>query len=211
MVPTEVAEQTTETPAAPSSTEPGKATETPAAETPAAETPATEPSAEGKPDQPKDEAAPAPEAVSYELTPPEGIEFAEGYTEGVQTLARELGLPPDKAQLIVNYDVAREQAVSKRWADQGEQWKAAETKKADRATREIHVNAVLARFPDLHGKLKEGGFLHQPELRDALASIGASWAEPSALPKGGQPSAALTPRQRAMKDFPKSSELWPPE
>ncbi len=220
MVPEAAAAPAAEAPVATPSTEPAEAAvataatpatpETPGA-APAAAAPEAAPSEPGKPDQPTTEVATAPEAVAYDVALPEGVEAAAGYVEGVKALATSLELPPDKAQLIVDYDNARMEAAAKRWADQGATWEAAEKAKEDHATREIHAGLFLAKFPDLHGVLKDNGWLNAPHVRAAIVAVGASMAEPSELPKGGQPSATLTPRQRAMKDFPNSPDQWPAE
>jgi hypothetical protein len=88
--------------------------------------PSTTPDGEPKPDGAKPDAALDPKTAEadYEFKMPDGIELDKASTEEFKAIAKELKLPKDVAQRVVDVAVKREQAARelrdttvKQWAD----------------------------------------------------------------------------------------------
>lgn len=104
--------------------------------------------------------ADAPEVV-YEFTLPEGVEPDKASTEEFVALAKELKLPKEAAQKVVDIAVKREAARAEAFAAEVSGWEA--SVKADKELGGDKLSETLA-------TCKKAIDLGPPELRDLLSS-----------------------------------------
>jgi hypothetical protein len=176
-------------PAAPATEQPGGE---PQAQAPAGEQPKTE---EAKPQG-------APEA--YEFTMPEGFELNKEVSTEFEAYARELNLPQDKAQAVVNMGVKLMQSAAAKQAEAFQQtqkeWRESvvndkELGGAALAENLSYAAKVLDTFaPDLRAVLDETGLGNHPAFVRAFVKIGKAISE-DRLVGGAQqsPGAAQDP------------------
>jgi hypothetical protein len=182
-------------PAAPATEQPGGE---PQAQAPAGEQPKTE---EAKPQG-------APEA--YEFTMPEGFELNKEVSTEFEAYARELNLPQDKAQAVVDMGVKLMQSAAAKqaeaFAQTQKEWRDAvvndkELGGAALAENLSYAAKVLDTFaPDLRAVLDQTGLGNHPAFVKAFVKIGKAISE-DRLVGGAQqtPGAAQDP---AAKLFP---------
>jgi hypothetical protein len=176
-------------PAAPATEQPGGEPQAPA---PAGEQPKTE---EAKPQG-------APEA--YEFAMPEGFELNKEVSVEFETYARELNLPQDKAQAVVDMGVKLVQSVAAQQAEAFAQtqkdWRAEVTNDKEIGGAALAENLsyaakVLDTFaPDLRAVLDQTGLGNHPAFVKAFVKIGKAISE-DRLVGGAQqtPGAAQDP------------------
>lgn len=150
------------------------------------------PSPEAKPTE-----APVPGAeaeIVYEFQLPEDVQFAEGEVDEFKNVAKDLKLPKDAAQKIVDIATKREQARAEAFRTTVEGW--AETTKADKELGKDE-NIALAQkavetfgTPELKEILKSSGLGNHPEVVRAFLKIGRQISEDSIVGKGNGASAA---------------------
>ena len=163
---------------------------------PVAEVPAA---TEGEP-----EAAQAPEADGQQeaaeytdFTVPEGVEMNAEVVAEFKAIAKELGIPQESAQKLIDLQVrmesGRTEAIQKAIADQSRQW--AETIKADKEfggekfdqTKAVAIKAV-ERYgsPELRSLLNESGLGNHPEMVKLFHRVGQSISEDGLVLPGTQ-------------------------
>lgn len=164
-------------------------TPTPALPTPGegAPTPQTVLATEATP--PAQPAAPAPEAeIVYEFKPPEGMEFAQGDLDEFKSIAKDLKLPNEQAQRIVDLAAKREQAKAAALDQEKAAW-AAQTK----ADKELGTpeNLALARkayetfgSPELEELFFKTGLGNHPVVVRAFLRAGRHLSEDSIVGAG---------------------------
>lgn len=153
----------------------------------------TPPTNEGTPNpepKPTDPPAPGatPEEIVYEFQLPEGVQFADGEVDEFKNVAKELKLPKDAAQKIVDIATKREQARSEAFANTVREW--ADTTKADKELGK-EENLALAKkaidtfgSPELKTVLDSSGLGNHPEVVRAFLKIGRQISEDSIVGKG---------------------------
>lgn len=205
--------------AAPATTE-APATAAPAAEAPSLLGDLAKPEGEAPADKPADEAAKAdapavPEV--YEFTLPEGVELDENAAPLVQDLFKELGLPQDKAQSVLDkllqIDQARQPtaeqieqqqveaigALNKSWADECAKLPDIG---GDNFNKSLEVTSkVMVKFatPEFRDMLNRSALGSNPEFFKFIHSIGSAMSQDT-LEHGG--NAGKGPRSI-------EERLWP--
>jgi len=99
--------------------------------------------------------------IEYEFTAPEGIELDKTSTEEFVAIAKELNLPKDAAQKVVDLAIKREQARTEAFVNQVKGWE--ESVKAD---KELGGD----KLPETLATCRKAIDLGPPELRDLLSS-----------------------------------------
>lgn len=187
----------------------------PAAEAPAAsEAPAAAaPAAEAAPAEsilaPAEKQAPVTpegEAVEYtDFTIPDGVELNPEVLADFKAIAKELGIPQEKAQQLVDLQVQMENnrvaAIEQAIVDQSKQW--ADAVKADKdiggekfeKTKEVAIKAV-ERFgsPELRNLLIDSGLGNHPEMVKLFHRIGQSISEDGLVLPGTQSNTTTNQR-----------------
>ena len=144
------------------------------------------PSPETKPNE-----APAPGAeaeVVYEFNLPEGVQFADGEVDEFKTVAKDLKLPKDGAQRILDIATKREQARAEAFQNTVREW--AETTKADKELGKDENLAIAKKTvetfgtPELKEVLNSSGLGNHPEVVRMLLKIGRQISEDSIVGKG---------------------------
>ncbi len=170
----------------------------------------------------KEEEAPAApsdaETISYEtVTLPETTLLNEDDLKSVREFAEEQGLTLDtaKAMILRDHEVlaARDAAESAFWQTQKNDWR--EEIKHDTELggnnlkrTKTRVNAVLSRFaPEgMHKRLKETGYIDEPNLARLLNKVAAAMEESSEVPSGPTKvdAAPLSAREEYAQEYPNS-------
>ena len=141
------------------------------------------PSPEAKPTE-----APAPGAeaeVVYEFNLPEGVQFADGEVDAFKTVAKDLKLPKEGAQRILDIATAREQARAEAFQTTVRGW--AETTKADKELGKDENIAIAKKTvetfgtPELKEVLNSSGLGNHPEMIRLMARIGNAMTEDSVV------------------------------
>ena len=154
------------------------------------------PSPEAKPT-----AAPAPGAeveVVYEFNLPEGVQFADGEVEQFKTVAKDLKLPKDAAQRILDIATKREQDRAEAFQTTVRGWE--EATKADKELGKDENLAIAKKTveafgtPELKEVLNSSGLGNHPEVVRMLLKIGRQISEDSIVGKG---QGANAPRDTA--------------
>lgn len=113
-------------------------------------------------DQGATDAAKADEAkVSYEFTAPEGMELDKTSTDEFVAIAKELKLPKEQAQKVVDIAIKREQARAEAFANEVKGWE--ESVKTDKELGGDKLSETLA-------TCRKAIDLGPPELKDLLSS-----------------------------------------
>jgi hypothetical protein len=99
--------------------------------------------------------------VAYEFTAPEGVELDKASTEEFVAIAKELKLPKEAAQKVVDLAIKREQARAEAFATEVKGWEA--SVKADKDLGGDKLSETLA-------VCRKAIDLGPPELRDLLSS-----------------------------------------
>lgn len=207
------------TPAGTPSTEPAAASSTPAATPqqgtegqPAGDKPAA--GTEGDGTKADDKPAGAPE--KYEFKPPEGKEFSAPIIEAYSAVAKELNLPQDSAQKILDVIAPKvaeqvetnfKEGLARYKADLAEQAKADKEFGGEKLAENLAVaEKALDAFgtPALRTLLKDSGLANHPEMIRAFLKVGKSISEDRFVPgrtqpptAGKNPAQALYPNQPA--------------
>jgi hypothetical protein len=135
--------------------------------------------------------APAPGAeaeVVYEFNLPEGVQFAEGEVDTFKTVAKELKLPKEGAQRILDIATAREQARAEAFQTTVNGW--AEATKADKELGKDENLAIAKKTvetfgtPELKEVLNSSGLGNHPEVVRMLLKIGRQISEDTIVGKG---------------------------
>lgn len=179
-------------------------TATPDAGAPVANAPAPAPAAAAPaPADPADTKPAAPEAapeIAYEFKTPEGITLDPQRLEQFTALAKELKLPADKAQAIVDMatdlDVKRaeqHETIKTQWADavRADKEMGGDKLAATLAT----ANKVFALLPaneaqELKAVLDTSGLGSHPSVVRLFAKVGQSLSDDSFIPGGKAPAGA---------------------
>lgn len=129
-----------------------------------------------------------PEEIVYEFQMPEGVQFADGEMDEFKNVAKDLKLPKDAAQKIVDIATKREQARSEAFVETVRGWEA--TTKADKELGKDE-NLALAKkaidtfgSPELKAVLDSSGLGNHPEVVRAFLKIGRQISEDSIVGKG---------------------------
>jgi hypothetical protein len=137
----------------------------------------------------------APEA--YQLTLPENAVIDDATLEKTATIARELGLPNESAQKMVNFlneqNASRDEAILESNRPGGAEWTARTTEWAQQALKDeviggspekLQASVTLAKRalseffpPEVQNFLEETGFGSNPALLRGLAKIGKTMSE----------------------------------
>lgn len=188
----------------------------PAAAAPATEQPGGEPQDQAPAgEQPKtEEAKPQGAPEAYEFTMPEGFELNQEVSGEFEAYARELNLPQDKAQAVVDMGVKLMQSAAAKqaeaFAQTQKEWRDAvvndkELGGAALAENLSYAAKVLDTFaPDLRAVLDQTGLGNHPAFVKAFVKIGKAISE-DRLVGGAQqtPGAAQDP---AAKLFPNMNQ-----
>lgn len=188
----------------------------PAAAAPATEQPGGEPQDQAPAgEQPKtEEAKPQGAPEAYEFTMPEGFELNQEVSGEFEAYARELNLPQDKAQAVVDMGVKLMQSAAAKqaeaFAQTQKEWREAvvndkELGGAALAENLSYAAKVLDTFaPDLRAVLDQTGLGNHPAFVKAFVKIGKAISE-DRLVGGAQqtPGAAQDP---AAKLFPNMNQ-----
>ena len=156
------------------------------------ETPkAAQPAAEGEPEPKKVEGAP----TEYELKPPEGQTLDEGVLDAFKAAARELNLPNDGAQSILDHVLPKmAEATQEKLDGMRAEWK--ELAKNDKEfggdafkSNIAIANTAYDRFcsDEMKSLLMKSGFADHPEFVRSFFRIGKAISEDTILtggPKG---------------------------
>lgn len=171
--------------------------------TPDAGAPTTAPTA--PPAAPTEAAAPAPnpaepEAVKYEFKAPEGVTLDDARLERFTALAKDLKLPADKAQALV--DLATEVEVQRaeqhetlkaQWADEVRADKELGGDKLDATlaqARKVYALLPEAQATELKGLLDQSGFGNHPAVVRLFAKVGQALSDDAFIPGGKAPAGA---------------------
>lgn len=138
-------------------------------------------------------AAPAPgtatEAeVTYEFQLPEGVQFADGEVDEFKAVAKELKLPKDQAQKLVDIATKREQSRAAEFQATVSGW--AETTQNDKELGKPENLALALKAvetfgsPELKTILNSSGLGNHPEVVRAFLKIGRAISEDSITGKG---------------------------
>jgi hypothetical protein len=145
--------------------------------------------------KPTDPPAPGAEAeVVYEFNLPEGVQFADGEVDAFKTVAKELKLPKDGAQRILDIATAREQARADEFQKTVSGW--AEATKADKELGKDENLAIAQKTvetfgtPELKAVLNSSGLGNHPEVVRLLLKIGRQISEDTIVGKGNGSNAA---------------------
>ena len=139
----------------------------------------------------KPTAAPAPGAeaeVVYEFNLPEGVQFADGEVEQFKTVAKDLKLPKDAAQRILDIATKREQDRAEAFQTTVRGWE--EATKADKELGKDENLAIAKKTveafgtPELKAVLNSSGLGNHPEVVRMLLKIGRQISEDSIVGKG---------------------------
>lgn len=90
-----------------------------------------------------------PEEVAYEFKVPEGVELDTASADEFKAIAKDLKLPPDAAQKVVDLAIKREQARAEQFAQQVQSW--ADEVKADPELGKPENLAMARKFIDTFG------------------------------------------------------------
>jgi hypothetical protein len=104
--------------------------------------------------------ADAPEIV-YEFAAPEGVELDKTSTEEFVAIAKELKLPKEAAQKVVDLAIKREQARAEAFAKQAQDWEA-----SVKADKELGGD----KLPETLAICRKAIDLGPPELKELLSS-----------------------------------------
>ncbi len=138
-----------------------------------------------------------PEEVVYEFKAPEGIELDQARVEKFTALARELKLPADKAQAIVDMGAELIAAQAEAQRAQAEAW--AEQVKADKELGGDKLEANLATAAKVYsllpaneaeafkGYLNQTGLGNHPSMVRLLVAVGKSLSEDKFVPGAATP------------------------
>lgn len=147
---------------------------------------------EGKPSsETKPTEAPAPGTeveVVYEFNLPEGVQFAESEVDEFKTVAKDLKLPKDAAQRILDIATKREQVRAEAFQTTVAGW--AEATMADKELGKPENLAIAKKFVDTFGtpELKEvlnsSGLGNHPEVARMLLKAGRQISEDTIVGKG---------------------------
>lgn len=139
----------------------------------------------------KPTAAPAPgtaEEIAYEFNLPEGVQFADGEMDAFKTVAKDLKLPKDQAQRIVDIATQREQARAEAFETTKRGWAEATTADKELGKPENLALALKAvetfGSPELKTVLDSSGLGNHPEVVRAFLKIGRQISEDSIVGKG---------------------------
>jgi hypothetical protein len=106
-------------------------------------------------------APPAAAEEAYEFATPEGMTLDQGDLDQFKSIAKELKLPKDHAQKVVDLAVRREQARSEAYATQVKAW-----------GDEVRADPELGKPENLAVAVKAIETFGSPELRSLLESTG---------------------------------------
>lgn len=156
----------------------------------------------------KTEAAAAPE--KYDFVMPEGFELNQEVAGEFEAYARELNLPQDKAQAVVNMGVKLMQSAQTKQAEMyqqtQEQWRNEVVNDKEIGGQALAENLsyaakVLDTFaPDLRGVLDETGLGNHPAFVKAFVKIGKAISEDRLVGGAQQTPGAIS--DPAAKLFP---------
>lgn len=138
-------------------------------------------------------AAPAPGAateaeVTYEFQLPEGVQFADGEVDEFKAVAKELKLPKDQAQRLVDIATKREQSRADEFKATVSGW--AETTQNDKELGKPENLALALKAvetfgsPELKTILNSSGLGNHPEVVRAFLKIGRAISEDKITGKG---------------------------
>lgn len=132
---------------------------------------------------------PAAGDVTYEFKAPEGVTLdTESVTE-FTAIAKDLKLPPEAAQKIVDLAVKREAARADAYQAQVKAWAEDVAKDKELSKPEVQADArkAIETFgtPELQALLNSTGLGNHPELVRVMANIGKAISEDKVLGKGG--------------------------
>jgi hypothetical protein len=130
---------------------------------------------------------PADGEVAYEFKTPEGVTLdTESVTE-FTAIAKELKLPAEAAQKVVDLAIKREAARTEAWHKQVESWSADVNKDPELSKPEVQADARKAvetfGSPELKTLLNSTGMGNHPELVRLMAKIGKAISEDKVLGK----------------------------
>lgn len=177
------------------------------------ESPAADPKAEGAQETAKPDDKPAGAPEKYEFKAPEGTPLDTELLGEFEGIARELNLPQDKAQLVVDKlapKVAERMAAQQSQVVQQARTEWAESARADKEFGGDNLPANLAvaqkamttfGTPELRALLNDSGLGNHPEVIRAFYRAGKAISEDSRVVNGQQGN------QPAGKDLAKS--LYP--
>ena len=165
---------------------------------PAAAAPAAPASTEAPPTTPATPEAPAAEVV-YEFTAPEGVTLDQARLDKFTAVAKELKLPADKAQALV--DLAAEVEVERATQHAAQVAKWADEIKADKALGGDKLDETLATAKKVYNLLPAeeaasfkqmldvSGFGNHPSMVRLLHAVGKALSEDKFVPGGKAPGA----------------------
>lgn len=136
--------------------------------------------------------------VAYEFNLPEGVQFADGEVDAFKTIAKDLKLPKDQAQRIVDIATQREQARAEAFETTKRGWAEATTADKELGKPENLALALKAvetfGTPELKMVLDSSGLGNHPEVVRAFLKIGRQISEDGIVGKG---DGANAPRDTA--------------
>lgn len=154
----------------------------------------------------------APEAYA-DFTMPEGFTLDGEFSTELTTLAKELNLPQDKAQRLIDLGVKHAQGITaalqesvtnarKAWAD--EVRADAEIGGANLGVHMATAKKALAAFgtPALAGLLNQTGFSQHPEFLRLLVRVGEAISEDTEIVTGGGADGGRAPKDHAKRLYP---------
>lgn len=159
---------------------------------------------ETKPEETKEESK-VPEKYE-EFTLPEGMEYSQEVADNFKAVAKELGLPQEAAQKLVDFqsNMIKEQVAAQ--AKQAESWKQESEKSIGKDGIE-QANRALAQFtsPEFVQFLNESGLGNHPSMIKAFQQVYNKIGESSFVDNNSGGSAPLRNDYRSyypsMKDF----------
>lgn len=135
--------------------------------------------------------------INYEFKAPEGIELAQADLDEFKSIAKDLKLPQEAAQKLVDLAAKREQARAEGFANQVTAW--ADQVKADKELGNPE-NLALAQkavetfgTTELRGLLNSTGMGNHPEVVRAFLKIGKAISEDKIVGSQGSASAQRSP------------------
>lgn len=132
--------------------------------------------------------------VVYDFAVPEGVELDTASTDEFKAIAKELNLPKDAAQKVMDLAVKREQARADAFTKQVSDW--GEAVQADKVLG-VPENQALARkaidtfgTPELKSLLNSTGMGNHPEVVRLAYAVGKAISEDKVIANqgGGQPA-----------------------
>lgn len=148
-------------------------------------------------DEQKTDAEPAP--IDYKFETPEGVTFDEARLGEFTEIAKDLKLPKEAAQKVLDLAVKHEQARAEAFANQVQKW--ADEVKADKELGSTENLAAAVKAVDAFGtpELKEllnsTGMGNHPEVVRLMAKIGKAISEDKLI--AGRTGGNVAPRDLA--------------